>query len=73
MNDDNRELVLAVTKSLRDLSRDGTYPTHEQIESELARRLLEAQDMFGEERMARVKAEGDATEYRHRLVACGAW
>ena len=71
MNEDDRELVLAVTRSLRE--RDGTYPTHEQIESELARRLLEAQEMFAEERMARVKAEGDATEYKHRLVACGAW
>ena len=73
MSEEDREEILTITKSLRDSHPDGECPTDAQIMLELLRRLNECKDMFAEERMARVKAEGDAMEYRHRLVACGAW
>jgi len=71
MSDADREFVLTVTRSLREL--DGVHPEHEQIEAELARRIREALSMYIEEREARLSAEALAMEYRHRLVACGAW
>lgn len=73
MSDADRELVLAVTTSLRDLNDDGAYPSHEEIESELARRVREALGMYIEAKEALVKSERLADEYKHRLVACGAW
>ena len=47
ITDAHRELVLAVTSTLRD-KHEGEHPSHEDIELELARRLTESLEMYRE-------------------------